>query len=274
MGSTLHIVYEGDFELRNVDGITVLAPRRRKGDVPPYVDRISGKRDVSWESQALSHEETNDILMEFVTLADAPDEKFLSFAEQYSSLGLCDEHGLPFTHFPSSNCLLSFREPIEHWRRLARRCRAILRTSASLHRAAMHTDEEHNLGSVEDWADIDWAAIDGGVEPQKLLPRDLTDAKGWLANYVNENIEWTSIQPWLSWDDVGPKIEWRRWTTWDYIAIHLLFRVSGGDFAICMNCQNMYQPSRKPASGKNNYCSACGKRVSDRDSKRRNRAKK
>ena len=266
-----HVVDLGDFVLRIEDDITVLTPRRWTGDVPPYVDRISGERDVYWESQALPPEETNDILMKFVALADAPDEKFLHFAEQYSLLHLCDEHGLPFTH---SSCLPSYRERIEHWRRLTRRCHAILHISASLHRADQHTDEKPNLGSAKDWADIDWPAIEGGAESQDLIPRDLSGAKRWLANYVNENIEWTTIQPWLSWDDSSPKIEWQRWTTWDYIAIHLLFRVSGGDFAICMNCQNMYQPSRNPARGKNSYCKACGKRASDRDSKRRKRAKK
>ena len=41
----------------------------------------------------------------------------------------------------------------------------------------------------------------------------------------------------------------------------------------CFECGELYQPTRKPAYNRKNYCRDCGNRASDRNSQRSRRAK-
>jgi hypothetical protein len=53
--------------------------------------------------------------------------------------------------------------------------------------------------------------------------------------------------------------------------IFLAARLDG--LAVCTACSRPYIPNRRPAAGRNNYCRDCGKPASDRDTKRRRRAR-
>ena len=151
----------------------------------------------------------------------------------------------------------------------------MLRVGASLHRSDANPDRAPRVGSKEDWAAIDWDAVDAGADPESLVPCSLEDAKGWLANYVNECLEWASVAPHLHRSSGQPEVQLRGWTTFSYIAAQLLFFVAGGkETAHCVECGELYVPKRKPRADRRNYCRRCRKAgVPWRDSKRDQRAR-
>ena len=63
-----------------------LSVDRFVGDTAPYVDRLTGERDVAWDEQIIDEDETAKMLEEFVKLADAPTKDFVYFANRYGLL--------------------------------------------------------------------------------------------------------------------------------------------------------------------------------------------
>ncbi len=264
-----------------------LSVDRFVGDTAPYVDRLTGERDVAWDEQIIDEDETAKMLEEFVKLADAPTKDFVYFANRYGLLGLCDNHGIPFSHPKNEECFPAFIEPVRFWRKHAVRVRAILQVAANLHWSDQNSDKPSRLGGEEDWKLIEWWNPKDGVLPPstfasiqdsddfRVMPKDLQEAKEWLAIYVNETMEWVSLHPFLWWSESSPRIELRGWTPWRYIAAQLLFRVAGGkEGAMCVNCKQLYSVERKPNQNRRNYCPECRDAgVPYRDSKRDQRAK-
>jgi hypothetical protein len=252
------------------------------GDAPRYTkvrvaaDGVDGlfwhewrQTEPPFESRTYSGEDIKGMLMEFARLANADVEVFLEFGNRWGLLGLCDEHGLPFTHPGNEHCNLKMREPIRHWRRLARQISSILRIAMDLHWSDQNPGSPPRLGSPQDWVTIDEEA-----DPEILMPGDLDAAKEWLAVYVGNFVEWTQPTPQFYWHDGDARIEFAGWTTFAYIAVQLIFFVaSAREAALCGECGQLYLPRRKPRVDQNNYCDDCRARgAPDRDSKRRQRA--
>src|SRR5262249_56850653 len=86
---------------------------------------------------------THHRLEEFVALASAQPEQALRFARRWGVLHLCARHQQPAGHASPNACPIGRRsrpgwegsrwaEPVEAWRRWARRIQALLRISARL----------------------------------------------------------------------------------------------------------------------------------------------
>jgi hypothetical protein len=269
---TRDLIVDHGIELVDDDGEEILKPARWPGDTPPYKNRLTGEREQAWQSQVRPVHQTREMLDEFQRLADAPSKEFLKFANRWGLLGLCKEHGLPFTHPGNEDCMLNLRENLGHWRRLATQTRAILRVATDLRWSDQHPDTDANLGNPEDWS-----RIDDEADPAWLVPMDLEDAKSSLAGYVSRFVEWAQVVPSLEWSQGVPKVFLNPgFTTFGYIAVQLLFFTAGGrDIAACSECGQLYPSSRQPRYDRRNYCPECRDAgVPDRNAKRRKKSDK
>jgi hypothetical protein len=58
------------------------------------------------------------------------------------------------------------------------------------------------------------------------------------------------------------------------LTVQLMSAFAGTALAVCSSCGHPYFPDRRPARGRNKYCTVCGTRASWRDSKRKQRGTK
>lgn len=229
------------------------------------------------------------VLDGFMHLADADDERILSFARRWGVLDLC-EHGIPMTHDvihsrwdsgkvarcsplpwerpdrppdPSAG-----REPLDLWRKWARRARALMRIRAAL--LALEP------GSADDWRSYfgdDQAAPGVRVETEHGASVELDMSH--LCNYVNA---------WMAVGQVGPRLVKQHGGSvvirfgatagggllFGMIGLQMMARVSGlGSMAICSSCGELYKPKRAPAPSRLNFCPDCGRGAAMRLAKKR-----
>ena len=237
------------------------------------------------EAWVLVETDPKRMLMRFIALADAKPDKYLDYARTWGPLWLCDLHGLPFTHPDElgEGCELTFSESIAHWRRLARRVRAIFRIATELHRTREAPHDTPRLGSENDWAAVAQSSAEAEAtrEWMKGSVSSLKEANEWLASYVNELLEWAAVVPHLAWREASPNIELRGSSNFSHIAAQLLFAVAGRPrAALCDNCGALYMPIRLPRTGQRKFCDKCGadktipNRFAQRDHRQRQRERK
>ncbi len=209
---------------------------------------------------------TDATVLAFGKLADAPVAQIADFAKRYGVLSVLQikpdyrrntDIELPdgsIWRYDQSAYNRDFqgREPIELWRFLARRLRAILRINASLKGRSRATLPQ--IGTEADWQ------ILGGGEP--LV--DVRDAQFFLLLEVNH---------WLATGAVGLQLgitEWSRTKTdWKLevkyggllgsLAYRLLLIVIGeGNLYACDGCGLPYiRTKRAPRPGEENFCDDC-----------------
>jgi hypothetical protein len=234
-------------------------------------------------------------LWEFVSLADAPDERILAFARRCGVLDLCERHAAPSVHrttefgadwveYDAIVPLLPreeardivppcrplrvadgrYGEPLANWRVWSRRFRATVNLAAALNvNVARH-------GDAADWESITRAQ---GVEPwadnvlpsgKRLAALPLDAQRDVLASLANE---------WVELGGVTPAGVWRRAPQSEVGKFQLLLDVKGGLFGViaahllavvlsdaaypCSRCGAAYGPKRKPRSDRMNYCDSC-----------------
>lgn len=201
------------------------------------------------------------VLTSFVQLAEAGREdragRIRGFARTFGVLGLCEAHGNPPATCggcPTSPAWLELapsqgRERLRHWLRWAQRARALLRTSAALHRS-----EEPN---PEDWS--------------KLLA--MHDAAGWLVDQSAgelRDVVGGIVDDWLRrarlsvrfrWDKEQPDIELASADAFGAVGRQLAFALARVDgFATCAGCGTPFVPDRRPRQGERSWCAECKKR--------------
>ncbi len=212
----------------------------------------------------------NDLLEDFVRLADTPSDAIRDYARKWGVLRIC-AHGEPMSHNPGGSdspaCLpLGWHpgsgggwEPLEPWRRYAGRAQAILRAAAALH-------------------------VDGKVDPGdwvRCFPEDLPLEDPFYA-VPKESRLGLAINFWLGtakpsglhadWPrDGAPSIVLGlgRAPLFAAIGLQLLFSATrSGGLAVCSNCGTPYFPTRRPRKDQRSYCPGCRKRAGARDAQR------
>lgn len=243
------------------------------------------------ETEVLTSEERSNpwvssrppLLRTFLNLADATSEEIARFAARWGILGLCEPHGLPVTHPPAfasaqlisrgfaikwdsqpttvgaDNCTVSGdlggTESIESWRCLSAFVGALLRVAGSLHTG--------RFGDPGDWGvlvgDYWW---DRETTPPHLL-------KHVLAQIIDALLQVAGVRVRFTWVVGPPEVVFTTHSLMAALAVQVSLAATQRDgFAICSGCQRFYIPSRRPSSGRRNYCQECGRPAALRDAQR------
>ena len=194
------------------------------------------------------------MLERFAELCEADDDAILSYAIRWGALEVC-AHGLPRGHPPTATmprttyfCEERFEpdrkplghvEPIRIWRYESLRFRAILTLASGL------WADPPSLGSVTAWKILG-----------KEMPSDLDTARRTLAGQVNFFLQLGQVQPWA--DITPPYIRIGGHDLFGALAVQLLLATSrSSGWAVCSACGSPYAPTRRPATGRLNYCAGC-----------------
>jgi len=209
-----------------------------------------------------------DMLRRFVELCDSSDQAVLEFAKCWGRLRLC-EHSMPHDHGPLTMYKLRVPQPVARriiksrrtrlprdivrpacfsltgeslhaWRFFSRQAQAILKIAARVHSG--------RVGANEDW---EWV-LDGG------LPGHPGSATAQLNHvFLVEALRgWTSLGRLRLWvPDLEGKIKLTGFDLFAKLAIELVLAVSRRKgFGVCSACGRQYEPSRRPARDRSNYC--------------------
>lgn len=150
-----------------------------------------------------------DLLSAFVALADADDDKILSFAKRCGVLDLC-AHNLPRTHGSRENEFFCREgqpgvEPCDVWRWYAAEARAVLNAVSRL--------RQKQLVEKQDW--ITLSAHPSSDRPAPLIgPRGHLDPRFVEATSMEPDWAWRQVigvvNEWLGMAAVRPMVQWDR----------------------------------------------------------------
>jgi hypothetical protein len=195
------------------------------------------------------------LLASFVRLESAPVGKILAFAKRWGALEIC-AHNLPRAHppmgrHPRATYLCEERrlpqggEPIGHleslavWRYLARRIRLLLELAEGLWR------EPPALGDAEVWESV-----------HRHPPSDSASARHELSAGVNAMVQLGQVRVWSA--PTPPYVRVGGHDLFGALALQLLLVTSkSAGWATCSHCARPYAPTRRPQSGRLNYCPLC-----------------
>jgi len=220
-----------------------------------------------------------DMLQRFVALCDSSDEELLHFAQCWGRLRLC-HHSMPPDHRPLEKLRLRRPPPVPRrviknrikvpryfvqpfcfpltgeslgaWRFYSRQAQAILKIAAKVNRG--------QLGAAEDW---EWV-LDGGlpVRPDKA---SLEINRTFLLEALRE---WTGLGRMRLWvPDLEGKIHLTGIDLFAKLGVELVLAVSRRKgIGVCSACGRQYEPSRRPARDRFNYCpkSSCQREAARR----------
>jgi hypothetical protein len=214
------------------------------------------------------------LLVDFVQLSDWEEKRILEYARKWGVLGICCHH-LPCSHsnypfggqFGVQSCrpFSSHRrgylsaDPIEDWRRLSRRVRAVQDLGAHLNQGKTGAKLDWTLVTSNDW-----------IKSEK---RTVAEGRLALAQELNNCLSIGQVRPGVSWD--RKKGQWQIEfgahsvpNLFGLISLNLLLSISGRDLVICSSCPRSYVPQRRPDPGRRNYCPVCSHRAAQRDASR------
>jgi hypothetical protein len=250
-------------------------------------------RWTPWTIANRNQRELQRLTVDFLECAEQSDGQILKLARWWGPLGLCEKHGAPMCHGHNGEDLTGFEslrvptaqlgrvcpprlepgvvngnqlvysEPVEEWRRWARRARSILLLAEQA--------RQRQPGHPDYWRDLI------GKEP---APRDLESAVITLAG-VLEFWRWAAdMRPKIG---VGPDgVSLRLWLVsgsacahpdtdgrlntysglhgglFGAIGLHLLLAASAGaGIAHCDHCGRFYLPKKLPRADRPHYCQVC-----------------
>lgn len=222
------------------------------------------------------------MLADFAALAQGRPERIRAYAGKWGVLGIDgfgEWGGVPeylprraggfppplWTHHPSGGA-----EPLEVWRRYAKRARALLRVAAALH-AGERADDS-------DWEDCFPPGYLGNAPPGYETP-GRWGLSGGISLWLGESGAGGLRMTWF--DGVTPSIGLQLGETPLLAALgfQLMFAAArSSGLAICSNCATAYFPRRPPRAGERRYCDPCREakvpgRDAARDARIRTRAK-
>lgn len=195
------------------------------------------------------------LLASFVRLESAPVDKILAFAVQWGALQIC-AHNLPRAHpptgrYPRAAYVCEDRrrpkggEPIGHlesiavWRYLARRIRLLLELAEGLWR------EPPAIGDPKVWESV-----------HRRPPAEAASARGELSAGVNALVQLGQVRVWSA--PTPPYVRVGGHDVFGALALQLLLVTSkSAGWATCSHCARPYAPTRRPQSGRLNYCPLC-----------------
>ncbi len=242
------------------------------------------------------------MLDQLMLLAHAPKEQLgkqvLKFAQRFGPLRLCERHRLPVSHnhrrflddpglLPCHEAMLPpheaaaiversgkgvakdgwCQESVADWQRFARQVDAMMNIAGEL--------RYRRPGDRAQWAVLAGLGHKPGAEP---LSGDIVAQRSSLAEVVNVWLQWGEIRTQLDWAQATARMTYalpERYNLFGTLALQLATSVSTtrGGPAQCASCHRTFIAARKPASGRNAYCPACGRQAANKEAKRRQRAK-
>lgn len=234
---------------------------------PPYVDVDGDDLAFWWARVAVGPggyratagaEATSPglgLLASFARLESASVGNILAFARRWGALEVC-VHNLPRAHpptsrYPRATYFCQERrppqggEPIGHlesiavWRYIAHRIRLLLELAEGLWR------EPPALGDASLWESV-----------HRHPPADLASARAELSAGVNALVQLGSVRVWSA--PTPPFVRVGGHDLFGALALQLLLATSKSTgWATCSHCARPYAPTRRPQSGRLNYCPVC-----------------
>ncbi len=238
----------------------------------------------TWDSQeALTVPAT--LLFDFMALADAPTENLAAFAARFGMLGVCSQHGRPIGHTervtlavllrdynpgcrPMYDAFMAqaYEERADDWRAWARRFRLVFERVNELKRG-LKTGRELDPMFLEGFARL--------PEVSPVTRRTSGRAALWAQVSGAMNV-------WLGDCGLGPVLVASRdgntsiemsgapQFAFPILALQLLMFVTGAEqVATCSACGSVYPAARRPQTGRDNYCTDCGRKAANRAAIRR-----
>ena len=226
-----------------------------------------------------------DLIWQFLSLADQPDPRIEGFIRQFGVLGIC-RHGIPSTHQaacrprarrlpkvagpyigsyddaaggtahsapPSPTPIPRGEELMEDWRTLAREARAVLRMAAAVRVDESPADEDRELIRAAVYRG------DGTLDPGEdalqryelgLWTRGSSADTALLARFVQQWLSFAGVRPVFSWEG-RPRLDLAspnslKPTMFAALALQLLYEVSrSGKHAVCSSCGIPYRRRRR-----------------------------
>jgi len=235
--------------------------------VPDHVE-LRGEHIVGWYDKATGGSERTPrigkpgplMLERFVALADQSPDRFVAFAQKWGLLDLC-RHGLPSSHVtfspqddndPQSEaryCSAHDGDSIVDWQLWASSAQAAVRISRRLHMGT--------CGEERDWICL----LGEGWQKRFSNPDQTPMQAAILASVLSDWLAMARARPRLSSRDPRHprfKVLFECESLFGGLAVQLMYAVAQADgFAVCTICGQPYYPKRRPAAGRNNYCSNC-----------------
>jgi len=207
------------------------------------------------------------LLTRFIELAEASDERILTYARRYGRLGLCKHGEVRHLTNDDPDCLQTglgaiFVERVEHWRENARGARALLNGIAQFSKS----------GKV---SDATLSALDSTLRSSAAALRKARLA-GW--SFI---LGWTQI--WLRAFRVRPEMLYDRRAKRFHVRLRgrglgsalalqiMTLACQSRGIAICSGCAHPFSPKRRPSPTRESYCPKCGIRAAWRDAQYRRR---
>jgi hypothetical protein len=197
-----------------------------------------------------------ELLGAFVQLEEGADKEIYRFAKRHGMLGLC-KHGKPPYHLRSSFCQPgeARSEKLAAWRHYASRAGALLRLASEI--------DANRCGALDDWNVLgtwSFGRWHSAPRPKQGIPEDPNWRKALVASEVSHWLVQCWLRPAIEWDEPNPTFRLRTDTLIGVIGVSLMTAIlRRGGLATCSACGSPYVPKRKPASGRNQFCSSCGK---------------
>lgn len=224
-----------------------------------------------------------DMLTRFLRIAETsePGPEIVKFASRFGTFQLC-RHDLPARHSahnlieagarsqPECRVRVNRRkhsvEPVRVWHIYARDAASLIRIAAQ--------NREGQPGYKDDWHRLRRAQLRPRSRAFRVTDDPLTIERRRLLEH---------IEAWLTADGARPFVSpYSKSGTLEIsgglmaaLAMALLGVINGSKLhAVCTNCGQLYQPSRRPASSRQHYCNACRDRARWLHAQRRRRAKR
>jgi hypothetical protein len=201
-----------------------------------------------------------EFLEKFLQLAEAPAEKILAYARNWGVLEIC-EHNLPASHqpgaFPSDSGVPGCRplqteegrwwEPLDAWRRLARRLQGLLNVATGAY--------EGRASQRRDWERI------VPDEPEEQLDNNTVQSDRFsVAYYLNWEVRLARVRLRCIWDGDVPDIKLGGDGLYAALVVQTVYAVNQSEgIATCTACGSAYAPKRQPNPNRARYCDACRK---------------
>lgn len=222
---------------------------------------------------------TNEMLNQFLKLADATDEDILKYALRWGTLNLCRAHWLPSTHNPFCEQLESTPdpqgEPISQWRTIARLMQATLNIAKKLSDGQLAESKDWKIFIEEEFIrgnELLWAFD----RNKKKYAEALKYQRRQIAGIIDGWIDISSLRPVFRWDGEQVSLTFigsPKGKLFGALISQLLLIAGRSGLACCSECRSWYERKRRgPKKGQLNYCKDCkDRKVPDRNAKRAQR---